>query len=402
MKEKIKNADETGGIAANDIREFMMATDKLKADETLRSKHNHARLVHSYDLGSDAENLSDHDNGWGFRRACDHERTIANGFSRTRKSNTAGSANRGNGGATSSTLIPPSSGSDNGTPGRSQSRRRKGGKKNEAEVEEAEEAQMSPETRKANNARHRTVRMKTPKYTCAFMPGCNNTVNHSKWPEGQACICYRPIDPPCHLRTGGLQLLIDVITNQALHDKAQKIFSSGKGRKVVIEYQEECRTMWLANKQGTAAAEEGEAAQEHSTGASSAGSAAEEHGLGISGSSASEEMLEISTDSDSDWCDDHWRNDTDTTDSDSEATQALSPQSLLSLLLAPDVLHPEHTFGSGQGALIAVATPENDALHRLTAAEISTTARPATSTWPKEQPSMQRTQERGAVDTTLP
>ena len=59
----------------------MISTDKLKADEPLRSKHNRARLHHSYDLGSDAENLSDHDNGWGFRRAYDHERTIANGFS---------------------------------------------------------------------------------------------------------------------------------------------------------------------------------------------------------------------------------------------------------------------------------------------------------------------------------
>jgi hypothetical protein len=125
--------------------------------------------------------------------------------------------------------------------------------------------------------------------------------------------------------------LINEVTNQALHDKAQKIFSSGKGRKAVLEYREECRTMWLASKQGTAAADEGEAVQEHNTGASSAGSAAEEHGLGISESSASEEMLEINTDSDSDW-----RNDTDTTDSDSEATQALLPPLLC---IAPDELY---------------------------------------------------------------
>jgi hypothetical protein len=49
--------------------------------------------------------------------------------------------------------------------------------------------------------------------------------------------------------------------------------------------------MWLASKRGTAAADESEAAQEHSTGASSAESAAEGHGLGISDSSASEDML---------------------------------------------------------------------------------------------------------------
>ena len=80
------NADDTGGITPNDIREFMMTTDKLKADESLRSKHNRLRLSHAYDLGSDAENLSDHDNGWGFRRAFDNERTIANGFTRPKKS----------------------------------------------------------------------------------------------------------------------------------------------------------------------------------------------------------------------------------------------------------------------------------------------------------------------------
>jgi hypothetical protein len=193
MKEKTENADETGGITASDIREFMMSTDKLKADESLRSKHNRARLIHSYDLGSDAENLSDHDNGWGFRRAYDHERTNANGFSRTRKSGSAGNASKGNGGTASSTLVPPSSEYDDGKPGRSQSRRRKGGKKNDAEVDGAEGGHMSRETRLVNNARHRALRMKTPKYTCAFMPGCNDTVNRSKLQEGQACACYSPL-----------------------------------------------------------------------------------------------------------------------------------------------------------------------------------------------------------------
>jgi hypothetical protein len=42
LREKMADADETGGITPNDIREFMMATDKLKADESLRSKHNSA------------------------------------------------------------------------------------------------------------------------------------------------------------------------------------------------------------------------------------------------------------------------------------------------------------------------------------------------------------------------
>jgi hypothetical protein len=84
--------------------------------------------------------------------------------------------------------------------------------------------------------------------------------------------------------------LIDEVTNQALHDKAQKLFKSGKGRKAVMEYRNECRAMWLASKRGTATADEGEAAQEHSTGAPSAESAAEGHGLGISDSSASEDM----------------------------------------------------------------------------------------------------------------
>jgi hypothetical protein len=172
-------------------------------------------------------------------------------------------------------------------------------------------------------------------------------------------VCLLQSHRPEHLRTCRLcSSLIDEVTNQALHDKAQKIFKSGKGKKAVAEYREECRAMWLTSKRGTAAADEGEAAQEHSTGASSAESAAEGHGLGISESLASEDMLEVSTDSDSDW-----RQDTDTTASESEAPQALRPP-----LLASDELHPERTFGSGQGALIAMATPENDALHKLTEA----------------------------------
>jgi hypothetical protein len=85
----------------------------------------------------------------------------------------------------------------------------------------------------------------------------------------------------------------------------------------VLNYRDECRARWLTSKQGTTAADEGEAAQEHGSGASSTESAAEEHGLGISESSASEDMLEVSTDSDTDW-----RHDTDTTDSESEAPPA--------------------------------------------------------------------------------
>jgi hypothetical protein len=54
---------------------------------------------------------------------------------------------------------------------------------------------MSFEARRANNIKHRTLRMKTPKYTCAFMPGCNDTVNRGKLLEGQACACYSPMDP---------------------------------------------------------------------------------------------------------------------------------------------------------------------------------------------------------------
>ena len=158
------------------------------------------------------------------------------------------------------------------------------------------------------------------------MPGCNDTFNRSKLQEGQACACYSPIDPDTSERVD-CSSLIDEVTNQALHDKAQKIFKSGKERKAVVEYREECRAMWLASKRGTAAADKGEAAQEHSTGASSAESAAEGHGLGISDSSASDEdMLEVSTDSDSDW-----RNGTDTTDSESEAERANHPTGNLHL-----------------------------------------------------------------------
>jgi hypothetical protein len=109
---------------------------------------------------------------------------------------------------------------------------------------------MSKETRLANNARHRTLRMKTPKYTCAFMPGCNDTVNRSKLQEGQACACYSPIDPDTSDRVD-CSSLIDEVTNQALHDKAQKVFKSGKGRKAVLEYRDEFRAMscdWPASE----------------------------------------------------------------------------------------------------------------------------------------------------------
>ena len=41
--------------------------------------------------------------------------------------------------------------------------------------------------------------------------------------------------------------LVDEVTNQALHEKAQKVFKSGKGRKAVIEFREECRRGWLSS-----------------------------------------------------------------------------------------------------------------------------------------------------------
>jgi hypothetical protein len=163
------------------------------------------------------------------------------------RSGSAGNVSKGNGGTASSTLIPPSSESDDGTPGRSHSRRRKGGKKNDAEVDGAEEGYLSKEARMANNAKHRTLRMKTPKDTCAFMPGCNDTFNNSKLQEGQACACYSLIDPETSERVD-CSSLIDEVTNQALYDKTQKLFKSG-GRKAVVEYRNECRAMWLASKQ---------------------------------------------------------------------------------------------------------------------------------------------------------
>jgi hypothetical protein len=125
-------------------------------------------------------------------------------------------------------------------------------------------------------------------------------------------MCYRPIDPTTSERVD-CSHLIDEATNQTYHDKAQKIFAAGKGRKAVQQYRHECRTRWLASAQGSAAVEEGEVAQAHSEDSSSAGSAAEEHGLGISESSASEDMIEYDSDSDSDW-----RHDLETSESDSD------------------------------------------------------------------------------------
>ena len=42
--------------------------------------------------------------------------------------------------------------------------------------------------------------------------------------------------------------LIDEATNQAMHDKAQKVFkasSGGGGARAVLNYRDECRARWL-------------------------------------------------------------------------------------------------------------------------------------------------------------
>jgi hypothetical protein len=90
----------------------------------------------------------------------------------------------------------------------------------------------SRQARKANNANHRTLRMKTPKDTCAFMPGCNDprsvvADNRRELPEGQACACYRPVD-----RSSGERVdcssLIDKVTSQALQTKHRSYSSRAK------------------------------------------------------------------------------------------------------------------------------------------------------------------------------
>jgi hypothetical protein len=123
------------------------------------------------------------------------------------------------------------------------------GKRNAAEVDGAEKGRK--ETRPANHARHRTLR------TCAFLPGCNDprsATASNRHPcrellEGQACSCYRPVDP-CSGERVDCSSLVDEVTNQALHDEAQKIFASSKvrkaaglsvGRTAVAEFREECR-----------------------------------------------------------------------------------------------------------------------------------------------------------------
>ena len=82
---------------------------------------------------------------------------------------------------------------------------------------------MSKETRGANNLRHRTLRMKTPKYTCAFLPGCSDPFIRGKLQGDQACACYNPIDPGTSERVD-CSSLIDEVTNQAMHDKAQEVW----------------------------------------------------------------------------------------------------------------------------------------------------------------------------------
>jgi hypothetical protein len=86
----------------------------------------------------------------------------------------------------------------------------------------AEEAQMDPGTRKANSARHKPLRMKTPKQDATMQ----STAASGRLAK-HACMCYRPIGPTTSERVD-CSSLIDDNTNQAFHDKAQKMFSSGK------------------------------------------------------------------------------------------------------------------------------------------------------------------------------
>jgi hypothetical protein len=105
--------------------------------------------------------------------------------------------------------------------------------------------------------------MKIPRYTCAFLPGCNdprsvaasNRHPSRELPEGQACPCYRPVDP-CSGQRVDCSSLVDEVANQALHDEAQKLFGSSRARKAaglsvgtaaVKEFREECARGWLAS-----------------------------------------------------------------------------------------------------------------------------------------------------------
>jgi hypothetical protein len=93
------------------------------------------------------------------------------------------------------------------------------------EADGAEEGGLNSEDRLANNALHRSLRMKTPKHTCTFLPGCNNPVNRSRCPEDQACQCCSPTDPDTSVKVD-CSSLINEATNQAMHDKAQKLFKA--------------------------------------------------------------------------------------------------------------------------------------------------------------------------------
>ena len=85
--------------------------------------------------------------------------------------------------------------------------------------------------------------MKIPKYTCAFLPGCSDPFNRGKLQGDQACACYNPIDPGTSERVD-CSSLIDKVTNQAMHDKAQKVFRTGNGgSRAVRDYRDDCRAM---------------------------------------------------------------------------------------------------------------------------------------------------------------
>jgi hypothetical protein len=121
LTDAMKTKCEEGTLCAHDIRTYLFDAGKIIADESLRGEQNYARLSVTYDMNSEAENLSDHEDSWSMKKATPAERTAANGYLREgsvrkKKKGSKKKLDKTKQRETRNPLIPPSSDSEPDVP----------------------------------------------------------------------------------------------------------------------------------------------------------------------------------------------------------------------------------------------------------------------------------------------
>ena len=121
LTDAMKTKCEEGTLCAHDIRTYLFDAGKIIADESLRGEQNYARLSATYDMNSEAENLSDHEDSWSMKKATPAERTAANGYLREgsvrkKKKGSKKKLDKTKQRGTRHPLIPPSSDSEPDVP----------------------------------------------------------------------------------------------------------------------------------------------------------------------------------------------------------------------------------------------------------------------------------------------